>query len=112
MDEIIPWTFMSNDLVKAVSSGDVETVEELINNGADLNAYDSFGNSLLWIGYINNYHEIIFMLLNAGINVNAKSGKLYMCDMHRALVLLTSIMILWKFKFCRIIACMQWRCEY
>ena len=84
MDEIIPWTFMSNDLVKAVSSGDVETVEELINNGADLNAYDSFGNSLLWIGYINNYHEIIFMLLNAGINVNAKSGKLYMCDMHRA----------------------------
>ena len=84
MEEIIPWTFMSNDLVKAVFKGDVEKVVELIDDGADVNVCDQSGNSLLWNAYINNFHEIIFLLLNAGINVNTKSGPLCMCDMHRA----------------------------
>jgi ankyrin repeat protein len=84
MEEIIPWTFMSNDLVKAVYNGDVNKCEELINEGADINVCDTFGNSLLWHAYIKNYHEIIFILLNAGVDVNLKSGNLCMCDMHRA----------------------------
>jgi ankyrin repeat protein len=84
MEEIIPWTFMSNDLVKAVFKGDVDKVEELIAEGADINVCDASGNSLLWNAYINNYHEIVFILLNAGLNVNYKAGSLCMCDMHRA----------------------------
>lgn len=84
MEEIIPWTYMCVDLIEAVKNGDVQKVEELIKEGADVNTCDAAGSTLLWNAYINDYHEIVFILLSAGADVNLKTGNMYMCDLHRA----------------------------
>lgn len=57
MDEILPWTFMSNTIVESVESGDAASVEELVQAGVDLQVTTSNGCSLLWDAYMNNNLE-------------------------------------------------------
>ena len=43
MENILPWTYLSNSLREAAKEGNLKLVIELIKNGADLNEADRFG---------------------------------------------------------------------
>ena len=62
--------YLSEDLKKAVESGDLITLKELIKKGADVNEIDEkFNTSLIYAAKQSNM-EIIRELINAGADVN------------------------------------------
>ncbi|MDN3549296.1 ankyrin repeat domain-containing protein [Mucilaginibacter aquaedulcis] len=64
-------------LHNSVQTGDVGNVELLINQGADLNELDEFGNSPLHWAVMGGYYDIVKILLEAGANPNVLSTDGY-----------------------------------
>ena len=58
------------ELIDAARYGDLETVKLLIENGADINAKDEDGYTVLMHASFNGYLEIVKYLIEKGANVN------------------------------------------
>ena len=62
---------MSQDLMKAVWAGDIDTVRSLVESGADVNASDEFGSGTL----LNFDPGITAYLLSKGADPNAQTNE-------------------------------------
>ena len=60
-------------LLKAVKSGELKTVKELIDKGADVNTRDRDGWSLLHWSIYNNHDDISHFLIARGADVRSKT---------------------------------------
>lgn len=65
----------TEQLLSATRSNDVKTVKLLLENGADVNAKETNGNTALMSAAWRGYVEIIRLLLEKGADVNAKDTK-------------------------------------
>jgi uncharacterized protein len=54
----------------ACRSDDIETLQILIGNGADVNQTDKVGHTLLIIASCRKYYEIVKLLIDRGANIN------------------------------------------
>jgi len=64
----------NEELEKAVNDGDEEKVEELLEEGADVNQKNDIGNSLLHLAALNGNREMLKVLLsNEKIDIQARS---------------------------------------
>ncbi|MEM3400080.1 MAG: ankyrin repeat domain-containing protein [Candidatus Micrarchaeia archaeon] len=63
---------MKEELFEAVIDGNVGRVVELVRKGADPNARDEYGNTVLYWAAIKGNVEIVRMLIEAGVDVNAR----------------------------------------
>ena len=64
---------MGNDLIEAIDNGDIENVERLIDQGANYNIQDRYGNTVL-IDASRGYLDIVRLLLNAGALPNIQNN--------------------------------------
>jgi ankyrin repeat protein len=71
---IISGCAAKSPLIQASSKGDVSTVRQLINEGANVNETDSRGYTPLMYAVWSENVETIQILLNKGVNVNAKDS--------------------------------------
>ena len=62
-----------NEFFDAVNRGDLETVENLISKGTNVNAFDNDGETALIVASRNGHTEIAELLITKGANVNAVS---------------------------------------
>jgi len=60
------------ELIQASRNGRTETVAMLLEKGADMNATDNYGETVLQWASENGHTEIVTMLLKKGADVNAK----------------------------------------
>ncbi len=61
----------ANDLIDAAKEGDLETVQSLIEQGADVNAIDNNGNTALMWASARGHTETVGFLIDKGADVNA-----------------------------------------
>ncbi|MHC4648880.1 MAG: ankyrin repeat domain-containing protein, partial [Planctomycetota bacterium] len=62
-------------LIQAVKDGGLQTVQDLLTNGVEVNAKDYDGKTALgWAAY-KGHTEIVKLLLDKGADVNAKTNK-------------------------------------
>ena len=81
---------------------DWDIIETLITAGSiNVNATDHNGNSLLWLAYSNNNHEVVFALLKNGVNFDLITGNEKITDIHRACVWGNSSFLEILFNFCQ-----------
>ena len=64
---------MSDDLLFAVKSSDLEEVKSLIKDGTDINSTGQFGWTALHLAIYDGKREIIDWLLGQKLNTNIKS---------------------------------------
>ena len=72
------------ELVDAVTSGNAGKVKELIDKGADVDAKDIYGRTVLMVAVINNRTDVARLLIDKGANVNAKDNDRNTALMHAA----------------------------
>ena len=65
----------SEPLMRAVREGQVATVQDLLDKGADVNANDRDGGTPLMMAAIFGRDKIAQMLLASGADVNARDGE-------------------------------------
>jgi ankyrin repeat protein len=63
---------MSDELIIAVTSGDIKKVVELLSSGADVNVSDTYNRTPLHFAALNGDAELASLLLKHGANVNAQ----------------------------------------
>jgi ankyrin repeat protein len=63
---------INKQLVIACKEGDAREADQLIKNGADIEAKDCFGRTLLYTAVFNNNIKTVNLLLSHGANVNVK----------------------------------------
>ncbi|UCF81439.1 MAG: ankyrin repeat domain-containing protein, partial [Acidobacteriota bacterium] len=63
---------INSDLIEAAEAGDTAKVEQLIEQGADVNAEDKYGITALMFAAKNGQTEIVKALVDAGADVEAK----------------------------------------
>ncbi len=61
------------DLIEAVKEGDTKKVKDFLEKGADVNAKDNYGSTLLMIACREGWTDIAELLLEKGADVNAKN---------------------------------------
>jgi len=66
---------LDNELLEAAKYGKAQTVKLLIEDGADINAKDKYGNTPLIIAARDDRAEIVKILIENGAEVNAKNEK-------------------------------------
>jgi len=64
-------------LMKAAAAGDVDSIKELLSEGADINEQNSLKNSALSLAIIKNQEEAASVLINEGANLTmaCQDGK-------------------------------------
>jgi ankyrin repeat protein len=60
-----------NQLVEAVRTGDLKSIDALLDKGADVNAVDDEGNSLIAIAAIYQHDQVVLDLLKRGAELYA-----------------------------------------
>ncbi len=66
---------MNHDLILAVINCNLQKVELLVKNGADVNAKDRYGQTALMWAVIKGEGPIIKFLIQKGANINARDGE-------------------------------------
>ena len=72
------------DIVKATQYGAFERVQEIIENGFNVNQRDSENVTLLHWAAINNRREIVKYYIKQGADVDAVGGELMSTPLHWA----------------------------
>jgi hypothetical protein len=70
-----PKVNIGDDLLEAVKAKDIEKVKMLLANGADVNAKDDLGWTLLHRAAVQNAKDVARLLRAKGANVDAKDDK-------------------------------------
>jgi hypothetical protein len=65
----------TNDLIDAAGNGDLPQVKSLLDNGADVNAKLSDGQTALTNAAGKDHLDVVLVLLDRGADVNAKTDK-------------------------------------
>lgn len=68
-------------ILKNAKSGNTEKVLELLNDGADINATDKFGNTPLHFAIRHKHQQVASVLIKNGANINA-AGELGNTPLH------------------------------
>ena len=63
------------EFLKAVKSGDIVKVQDILNRGADINAKDEFGRSALIVASQEGKLEVVQLLIDKRVDVNTKGVK-------------------------------------
>ncbi len=71
-------------LMKAINNNDLQTVQNLIQNGADVNELDANQDAPLVIAAYKGYTEIVKDLLEAGADVTAVDPEMKATALHAA----------------------------
>ena len=66
--------YRASSIHEAAHRGDVDSVNRLIQAGADVNAKDSFGRTALHAAIGGGYPEVVRILVNAGADVSAEDA--------------------------------------
>ena len=66
---------MVNELVDAAEGGDVQRIRELIDAGVDINARNQYGEIALIKATLEEYSDVVRLLIENGVNVNAQSEE-------------------------------------
>lgn len=61
------------NLIKAIKRGDVEAIQNLVESGVDLNAFNEQGLTPLCIAAIKGNTQVLKVLLDSGADVNKPS---------------------------------------
>ena len=69
-------TDLNRDLIIAAGNGETNAVQTLLNKGADVNAQDEFGLTVLMFAAKSGNTTIVKLLLAKGASVNTKSKLL------------------------------------
>jgi ankyrin repeat protein len=64
---------IDNQLINACVEGGLQEVKELLDNGANINAKDEYGNTALILAAHKGHTEIVKLLMDSGADVNAKN---------------------------------------
>ena len=72
--------FYASKIIKAVQQNDVDAVKSLLNKGANINAKNSVGETLLIISIEHKCKEITNLLLQKGADVNIKQNTYTMTE--------------------------------
>jgi len=67
-----PWPDMNQRLVQAADKGDLQQVQSLLDNGANVNAKDDHGSTALMLASSTGNLEVVSLLLQKEANVNSK----------------------------------------
>lgn len=69
---------LNRDIVKAVDKNDLEAVKALLAKGADINASEGLGNTLIIMAMWRMFFEMAEFLFEAGADINHEnySGEL------------------------------------
>ena len=70
---IILYCTACSDIHSAAYNGDIESVEELLNDGEDINEMDEEGNTLLHIAVLKGDVRLVKLLVEKGADVNIES---------------------------------------
>ena len=65
--------FLEEELIEAAKNGNVEDVEDIINEGANIEHFDEIGNTALMYAAIYGHLEVVKLLIIAGADINATS---------------------------------------
>ncbi len=69
----IPDVFGETPLLKAIKKGQIEQVENLIAQGADVNSINTFDESVLMVAVMTGNLEIVKLLVDAGADIHYKN---------------------------------------
>lgn len=64
-------------LNEAISAGNLSAVWSLLDNGVDVRAADQFGHSPMFVAVRDGQAEIVNLLIDRGVDVNAPVEKVY-----------------------------------
>jgi uncharacterized protein len=64
-----------NDFFDLVEQNEVKKVQELINNGIDINKKDKFGYSAIHTAMVKNLPGMAKILIDSGINLNLQNNE-------------------------------------
>ena len=68
---------LNQKLIDAISSGNIKTVENYIQNGADVNAQDKYGNTPLIHAIGNKQYKLAKLLIEKGADVDTQDKHGY-----------------------------------
>ncbi|MFC1783643.1 ankyrin repeat domain-containing protein [Planctomycetota bacterium] len=74
----------TSPLFGAVTSGDIEQIKLLISQGADVNAKNIFGHTVLNLACIRDKKEIAELLIDSGADINAINQHIWQKSLHQA----------------------------
>ncbi len=60
-------------LIDAAKEGDLNKVRKLLDKGANVDTKDKYGHTPVILASMKNYPEIVKVLLEAGVDINAKN---------------------------------------
>ena len=70
--QLIRYSATTPRIIKTIESGDSDKVKRLIEEGADVNAKDNYGNTALMWASQHGYIEVAKLLIEAGADVNLR----------------------------------------
>src|SRR5208282_2785565 len=71
----VPVAGPAEDLFAAATRGDASAVQALLAKGADVNAKDSIGATVLMLASFHGHFDVVQVLLAKGAEVNAKMSN-------------------------------------
>ena len=67
--------FNNQNIFKYIDKNDIESVENYINSGADINKQNNKGYTALMYATLNSNYEIVKLLLNAGAYIDKQNNS-------------------------------------
>ena len=67
---------MTEQLIQAAEAGDTTTVQQLLNEGADINGRDALGRTPVMAATHGNQVDVVRLLIQAGADINIRDNRM------------------------------------